>query len=452
MIEAGRLATRTGRVSPPRIPIPPGRRKRLVGLDATRGVALLGMVAVHSLYEVDSAGRPTVTYLVFAGRAAAVFAVLAGVGIAFLTGRRRIRISEGLPAAVPLGVRALLIGAIGLSLGYTDAELGEVILPYYAVMFLLTIPLVFLPTWAIALLGTAIALGMPAASHLLRPHLPEPSMTNPTFVHLVDHPGQLLVELSVTGFYPALSWLAYLCAGLVIGRLNLGRIRTAVALLGAGIVLAVAASATSWILLNRYGGRTQILAAQRDSGQSLEEAIDLLAFGADGITPTSTWWWLAVDAPHTGTPVNIVSTTGVALALIGVFLLVRHVIRPVVLHGISTAVLLPLAAVGSMTLTFYTAHVIFINSKYDTFDALPGYLIQVAAALLIGLAWRATIGRGPLEGILAAVTSQTRQWAVARMPRRRRPTAAPVTRQIVLGVGIPMLDNQSEQPRNGVPR
>ena len=68
----------------------PVQRPRLVGVDATRGVALLGMMAVHALLSLDEEGRPTLTYSLLAGRASAVFAVLAGVGIALLTGRRRV--------------------------------------------------------------------------------------------------------------------------------------------------------------------------------------------------------------------------------------------------------------------------------------------------------------------------------------------------------------------------
>lgn len=139
--------------TPPRSVETSARRPRLVGVDAARGVALLGMIAVHSLYLVDAAGRPTWSAVIFSGRAAAAFAVLAGVGIAFMTGRRRVRVSTGPPTAAALTVRALVVGAIGLALGYTDASLGAVILPYYALMFVLAVPLVFLPTWAVAGLG-----------------------------------------------------------------------------------------------------------------------------------------------------------------------------------------------------------------------------------------------------------------------------------------------------------
>ena len=124
---------------------PPGSA-RLAGVDAARGVALLGMMAAHSLSADDANGNPTLSYSLTSGRSAAAFAVLAGVGIAFMTGRARVRPGrDGRAAAASLAARALAIGAIGLALGYTDTEFAEVILPYYAVLFALAIPLVFAP-------------------------------------------------------------------------------------------------------------------------------------------------------------------------------------------------------------------------------------------------------------------------------------------------------------------
>src|SRR5262245_21878210 len=81
-----------------------GTLRRLAAVDATRGVALLGMIAVHSLYESDPSGRPSLSFAIFGGRAAAAFAVLAGVGLTFMTGRRRVRFRGGLQTVVALGM------------------------------------------------------------------------------------------------------------------------------------------------------------------------------------------------------------------------------------------------------------------------------------------------------------------------------------------------------------
>lgn len=413
-LAAHRPATGSGTRPPAAVP---ERRTRVVGIDATRGVALLGMIAVHALPESDAAGQPTWWFAIFGGRASAAFAVLAGIGIAFMTGRGRVRRPAGPATVAALGVRALAIGAIGLALGYTDGSVAEVILPAFALTYLLMIPLVFLPTWTVAVTGAVLAVGAPALSHVLLPRLPDPALDNPTFGYLLHDPGGLLAELSITGEYPALVWLTYLCAGLVIGRLSLTGTKVALGLLATGVLLADAASLASSTLLYRYGGLAEIRIAQPESALTVSETTDLLTFGGDGTAPTSTWWWLAVDAPHTGTPPDLLVTTGSAIALLGAVLLAGSLTRPA-LRRLATVARTPLAAAGGMPLTLYTAHIIYLNSGYDTFDAATGYLVQAAAVLLIGFVWRGTTGRGPLEALVAGLAALARRGAGVALPRR----------------------------------
>jgi len=63
-----------------------GKAGRLVGVDVARGIALLTMAATHMLPVETEAGRLTLTGWLFAGRASALFAVLAGVSLAIVTG------------------------------------------------------------------------------------------------------------------------------------------------------------------------------------------------------------------------------------------------------------------------------------------------------------------------------------------------------------------------------
>lgn len=373
---------------------------RLLGMDAARGVAVLGMMAVHSLYDTTPDGAPTATYLVTAGRSAAVFAVLAGVGIAFTTGRRRVGWgAEGRSAAASLAVRAAVVGLIGLALGWGSAEIAANILPYYALMFLLAIPLVFLPTGALAGVATLLAAGMPVLSQWVRPGLPAPSLENPTVAQLVTDPLGLVSELALTGYYPALPWLAYLAVGLAVGRLRLTDTRVAVWLAAGGTALAAAATLVSRWLMGPLGGHAAIAAATpRDLLTNAPTVADFVAVSPEGTTPTTTWWWLGTDAPHSGTPLDLAQTIGSALAVLGLMLLLGRLANPLV-----QAVLRPLAAVGALTLTVYTLHVVFLNSPLDTFDALPGYLVQIAVAALGALAWRRAVGRGPLESLVRVV-------------------------------------------------
>ncbi|MFC5137794.1 heparan-alpha-glucosaminide N-acetyltransferase domain-containing protein [Actinomycetospora rhizophila] len=378
---------------------------RVLGVDAARGVALLGMMAVHALYVTDAQGQETWVGLIATGNAAALFAVLAGVGIAFLTGRARVRGAvDTRRAAASLTARAVVIGLLGLALGgATDPEVATVILAYYAVLFVLAIPLVLLPTRVLlagAVLGAA---AIPVGSHLVRGHLPPPDLDNPSLSWLVTDPAELLRELFLTGSYPALSWLPYLAVGLAIGRAPLRSPRLAAGLAGGGVALAAAASGASALLLGPGGGLARITAAS--SALDPADLQEILTVGPDGTTPTTTWWWLAVDTPHSSTPLDLARTTGIALAVIGALLLLDRVRHPVatVLHA-------PLAAAGAMTLTFYTLHVLFLNSPVDVYDPVPGYVLQVVAVLLLGLAWRASAGRGPLESLASAAGVRAARW------------------------------------------
>ena len=61
----------------------------------------------------------------------------------------------------------------------------------------------------------------PVFSHWLRPRLPERGFDSPSWGQLVDDPLGMLAELTFTGYYPAVPWLAYLLVGMAVGRLDL---------------------------------------------------------------------------------------------------------------------------------------------------------------------------------------------------------------------------------------
>jgi uncharacterized membrane protein len=386
---------------PPR-PTGPGR---LIGVDATRGLALLGMMAVHSLWAYDDNGDVTWHYALAAGQSAATFALLAGIGIAFMTGRRRVQPGERTAAAASLAARAGVIAAVGLALGGTDASLATVILVYYAVLFVLAIPAVFLSTRVLLAVGTTIAVVVPVLSHLVRPALPAASGDNVALGQVFTDPFGLLLELTVTGLYPALPWMAYICIGIAIGRLRLSEHRVAARLFAVGAAVGVGAWALSALLLGPLGGESRLQATAAESGLSQTEVSDLLVFGGDGVTPTTTWWWLATAAPHTSTPLDLLHTIGIATALLGGMLLLARR---------AEKYLLPISAAGGMTLTLYTAHVLFINSPWDVFGAGTGYVLQVIAALGFAVAWRAAVGRGVLEAVAADAAKGARRAVVRR--------------------------------------
>ncbi|GAA2784776.1 heparan-alpha-glucosaminide N-acetyltransferase domain-containing protein [Saccharopolyspora taberi] len=387
---------------------------RLVGVDATRGIALFGMMGLHALDSSDAAGNPTLSNAVVTGRSAAVFAVLAGLGIAFTTRRRKVPGGrEGWAVAAALTGRAFGIGLIGLSLGYADIDVVDVILAYYGAMFLLAIPLVFLSTRGLVAAVVALPLAVPVLSQLIRDLLPEPALENPSFGYLFTDPLGLLVEVMLTGGYPALPWMTYLAVGILLGRLRLSSMRTAWAMFGAGTAMAVGAALLSRLLLGPFGGMAAILSSAADDDLTPSDVDDIMKFGESGTTPTGTWWWLVADVRHTGTPIDLIHTTGVAVALLGAVLLLTHVTRPVpskVVH----AVFVPLSAVGAMPLTIYSAHIAFMVSPLDVFDAVPGYLVQLGVALAFAVVWRSFFERGPLEWAVSLLSNRARDAVLGR--------------------------------------
>ncbi|GAB2603289.1 hypothetical protein GCM10009696_05900 [Kocuria himachalensis] len=291
---------------------------RLVGVDAARGLALIGLIAVHILPEEnDATGDPTWSYLLFAGDSAALFALLAGVGLALSTGKTRPHQGRQLVAdRIGLAVRAALIACVGLLIGYAmpeDASANGILL-FYGMFFLLAIPFLSLgprPLFAAAGVFAVIA---PLLILGLQDSLPDPPSSAPTFEHLLTEPTAVLAQLLLTGAYPALAYMTYILAGMGIGRLDLPamNVQARLAMIGAG--LAIAAQFTSWILLYAAGGFQHLVGSSPGLG---EEAVTRALIFEPDVDRLGTPWWLAVTTPHMNTPLSIAWSLGVGMTVRG---------------------------------------------------------------------------------------------------------------------------------------
>lgn len=376
-----------------------GRSGRVVGVDAARGIALIGMAATHIFPSFRPDGSLHPSYDIAAGRAAALFAVLAGVGLALANGgphpRRGRELWAGRAGAV---ARAVLLLGLGVWLSGIDSP-PLVILSYYALLFAVATVFLGWSPRALAVGAAAAAVATPLASHLLRQYVdPAP----------VAEPGAagLPVELFLTGTYPVLTWTTYLLAGLAVGRGDLRRVGTAARLVVVGAVLAIGAKLTSSALLEALGGVGQL--------RGVDDPAAAVERGLFGTTPRGDADWLAVAAPHSGTTFDLVHTTGTSLAVLGICLLATRVLG---------RALLPLVAVGSMTLTLYTAHVLSLAEGSPLLLDEPRtlWLLQVMVALVVASLWRSMIGRGPLEAVAALADrgARTVVRGEARLPVRR---------------------------------
>ena len=164
-------------------------------------------------------------------------------------------------------------------------------------LFVLGLPFTLLGVRSLLPLTVAWVALAPVVSHLVRPHLPERGFDSPTFEQLAD-PGQLASELLLTGYYPVVPWLAYLLAGLVLGRLDLRDTSLLGGLALGGLSVAVLATQVSRTLV--------------DPAVASENAT-----GMFGTTPADgDWSWLLLVAPHSATPFDLAQTIGSAVLVI----------------------------------------------------------------------------------------------------------------------------------------
>lgn len=379
--------------------------RRLVGVDAARGVALLGMIAVHITPAIGDDGAFSPVHLFASGRASALFAVLAGVGLALANGGvTPPRGAAMRQACVATTVRALLLIIVGMLIGLADSGVA-VILVYYGVLFIAALPFLGLRARTLLPLAAFWAATAPLLSHVLRLDAPPRSSGNVTFESLAD-PAGLIWQLTLTGYYPVLPWIAYLLAGLGIGRLVLASSRVAAQLMVAGAALAVTSYLVSWVML-RQGVMDRLVEAGTGPHPTSRPFTDgVLNTSFYGTTPTTSAWWLTIASPHTATPFDLLHTIGTSAAVLGLMLLLAQRI---------SSLLGPLAAIGSMTFTLYTLHVLLLAS------ALPGELeyatlMHIVVIFAIAIPWRRSIGRGPLEALAAGLARSAR---AATAPRRR---------------------------------
>ena len=365
------------------------------------------MIATHLIDERDPDGSLSTLQWLAGGRSSALFAVLAGVSLALVTGRRT-PLSGGprARASGAIAVRALSLVLLGLLLGELETGIA-VILSYYGVLFLLGLPFLGLRARPLLVLALGWAVIAPVLSHVVRPGLPERQLASPAFDQLGD-PARLVSELLLTGYYPALPWLAYLLLGLGLGRLDLGRESVQRALVLVGLPLAVGATLVSGVLA-RAAGFT-------------DADLDQYSGGKYGQTPTDRWDWLLLVAPHSTTPFDLLQTGGSAVLVLGLCLLLVTRVRAVSAVG-ERAVAIAFGA-GSMTLTLYVVHVLLRMDRFwppETSDAL---LRHVLVVLWAGAAFAALGERGPLERVVALLPDRIRGVRPGRAGGRR-PRSAP---------------------------
>ena len=377
-----------------RLPPITHRRERLVGPDVVRAVALIGVVVMNYhgyLNGANAAAGSDASFGarlfdpwngVLATRFAATFMLVAGVGVTLLTERSR---SSSDREAIRddrwrLVRRGLLLYAVGFVL---DWVWPGTILFFYGAAFVVAAFLFTLRTrWLVAVGATAAVAGAVLNAWVVdrtvdgaRPGW----LVSPDTLG-TESPRGLMLDTWVNGTHPLLPWLAFLCAGMVLGRhlSTLGsralghsdgeRPRVSLALIG-GVGAAVTALT--------YAANHLL-----SSGRAGDEV------------------WIAVwsTRPFDRGLLYTLGTLGSSLAAYALISWAAERWRDTEVVGV-------LRSAGEMTLTLYMGHVIVFLVLVDELEAIGSGLgtALVFATLywLVALAaaawWRRYVGIGPAE-------------------------------------------------------
>lgn len=423
---------------------------RISGVDLARALALMGMMAAHFGASTqygqsfwDSLGAIT------HGRSSLLFAVVAGVSIALMTGRTQPVGGDNLVAArTKLVLRALFIALIGSGLVQYSSGI-DIILPTYALLFVIAVPFLRAKRLTLILWAAGFATIGSALSFAFRPFgysdvLPVP-----------------FASFLASSNYALLPWCALVLVGMAVGRTNLSSWKNLCVIAGSGAVIALLAYGSteffgpdfpanskdmepssysknvgdeagfddsaeyadpfdSWIQSGAEGNEiatvngvpassidyTGLMCEAQGSQEAMGRYLNCWSAAQSYDEPvwedpssdvwgqiTSSFESFGDASPHIGTPAEVLGGIGISLAVIAVC---------VAVCARFGRVFAPVTAFGSMPLTIYTAHVLtfkHVREGSGVFE-IDNWVFSVLGFMLFAWIWLRYFKRGPLESVM----------------------------------------------------
>jgi uncharacterized protein len=350
-------------------------RDRLIELDVTRAVAMIGVVLMNYHGYLILAGGTEGTSFVnrvfdpwtgpLSTRFAATFVLVAGMGVTLMTNRSR---RSGDPAAIRLDRWTLVRrGTLLYAFGYLlDWIWPGTILFYYGALFVVAAALFTLRTRWLVVIGAAAAVAAAGLQWWSFERRADGHEVDWLFDPSRLSPRGLLFDTFVNGTHPLLPWLAFFCAGIVLGR----HLRLPL----------------MWLPLIIFGGF----------------AITLLTYAANSsMAATPLRAVLFATDPFSRSLNYTIGTLASSIAAFATVTLVSELSK-------RTRITQGLAAAGRMTLTIYVLHVLVFNLLVDVLGWIrptgldTAWLMTVLfwlPAIVLAAWWQRRFGIGPLERV-----------------------------------------------------
>ena len=356
-------------------------------LDVARAVAMIGVVVLnyHTYLNGLEAWTPLSPSIwqrlynpstgFFTTRFAALFVLVAGIGVSLMTRRSRESSNSSLLRADRL--RLARRGTLLLLVGYFLEWIWPgTILFYYGAYFIVAASIFAAPTRRVLGVGIAAAVAAATIAWWRADQVLDLNFTSWLAPPKIDSPRNFLIRMFVSYTHPLFPWLLFFAVGIVLGRhmQNFAKFRAKMMLWSA---LIVASTYTATHLLSP--------SPARDPHETMIAKL------------------LSTDPYDRGLAYSIVTLATALFAFGALSLLVSSI-------GGSAPVQM-LSRAGQMSLTIYIAHIFFFNivvhrlrwvgaTGLDTAVVLA--LVFYAAAIPLSATWRKYAGRGPAERMYRA--------------------------------------------------
>lgn len=355
--------------------VPIRSSKRLMALDAVRGLAVIGMFVQHfALNQWND---------FVSGNTMILFILCSGISYTMMAQSMEQRAIGSPVFRTRMLARSVFIDLTGYLILMLNGPFG-VVLQAYAMLFLLALPLVKCSTKKLAVIS--------AVSFVICPPLMLIGMS------LLEN-AALLADIA-GGPLSALAWLPVFAAGMAIGRLNLRNTAAAVRLAATGAVILIPVKLFAVFALPEiYRTFCDWLVQFSSASASLPDPYAV--WPRNTLTPL--WQMLFLDAPQGGSTFELLIGMGGSLILLAVVLLLEKKI---------VFALRPFANVGRAALTLYSLQFILAwilmlvgldptsIAQFPMGDIVTALLVLAAGCLL------SLRKNGPLEAAIRKFEGQ----------------------------------------------
>jgi uncharacterized membrane protein YeiB len=339
--------------------------KRLIALDAARGLAVIGMFIQHfALNDANS---------FVSGNTMILFIFCSGISYSIMAQRMKEHEIESSAFRGRILAKAVIIDLVGYVIIMLNAQFA-VVLPTFAMLFILALTIVHSSSRRLIVISCVLFVVSP------------PLM----LLGLSLFSGVALLSDIAGGPLSALAWMPVFVAGMAIGRLDLHNTRTALRFIATGIIILIPSKMIAAF----------VLPGLRQSVETWILQLPIHEVDSSAIWPLNTqpiqWQMLFVAAPQCGSTFELLIGTGLSLIILGLICLISKK---------GNTILKPFSAVGRVALTLYVAQfliawalkVVGIDVTSIDIGAIPFGDISVVVITLIAGYLLARLDNGPLE-------------------------------------------------------